>query len=78
MNSVRVPEIERRIGERVRALRLQQAMSQAEFARTAWVAGVAWYPTTLSRVESGERPLRFSEAVVLCRTFDAQLVQLEP
>jgi transcriptional regulator with XRE-family HTH domain len=76
MNSVQ-GDIEHRIGERVRALREQEAMTQAEFARYLRPS-LSWYVTTVSSVENGRRVLRFSEAVLMCRAFDVELNVLAP
>ena len=70
--------LERAIGERVQELRHQQALTQSEFVRALRAEGLNWYVTTVSAVENGRRPMRFSEAVIVCRTFDAELNQLAP
>lgn len=53
------------IGSAVRSHRERRGMSQAELARRMKNQGYSWYPATVARTETGERPLRLDEALSL-------------
>lgn len=59
--------------ERLRTLREANGWSQSELARRAQEAGLAFHQPTVQRIESGERPLRLSEALTLSTLFGIQL-----
>lgn len=55
------------IGQRVSDARLAAGLSQGGLARAMRDRGCRWYQSTVSKVESGTRPLWLAEAVVLGR-----------
>lgn len=59
--------------ERLRALRESNGWSQSELARRAQEAGLSFHQPTVQRIESGERPLKLSEALTLSTLFGIQL-----
>lgn len=64
-------ELESLVRKRVRALRLAHGWSLDDLARRA-----ALSPSTLSRIESGQRRLALDQLVVLARALDTTLDQL--
>ena len=60
-------------GERLLALRELLTLSQTAIAKTMREHGHAWHQQTVARVESGDRPLRLSEAVSLARHYNLPL-----
>lgn len=52
------------VGEMVRIARESQGMSQTGLAK-AMRPYCKWFQTTVARIESGERPLRYLEALAL-------------
>jgi transcriptional regulator with XRE-family HTH domain len=64
------------IGERIVQLRTNQDWSQGQMASRIRAAGVNWSQGTLSRVELGERPMRFSEALVAARVLGVTMEAL--
>lgn len=64
------------IGERVRALRHAGRYTQAGLAREMAERGFAWYPTTVARVEAGQRPVSLEEAAALTALFSVPLDSL--
>lgn len=62
------------VGSRI--ARLRGAMSQQELARRMANAGVKWSQSTVWSVETGRRPLRVSEAVVLCDILGVELGEM--
>lgn len=70
-------QIDQHVAANVKRLREQAGLKQAALVDLLRVNGLAdWHPTTLSRTESGERPLRMSEAVVLARVLGVDLATL--
>jgi transcriptional regulator with XRE-family HTH domain len=58
--------LDEEIGRRVRVARMGVPMSQQELAENMTDAGgKPWYQGTVTAVETGKRPLRFSEAIEL-------------
>ncbi|MCA1007414.1 helix-turn-helix domain-containing protein [Rhodococcus hoagii] len=51
------------VGQRLADLRKRRGFRQEDFVRALKARGLDWAQGTLSRTESGKRPLRFSEAV---------------
>ncbi|MBN0039476.1 helix-turn-helix transcriptional regulator [Cellulosimicrobium cellulans] len=49
--------------ENMKTLRQQRGMSQSEFARRASARGLSFHQPTVQRIESGQRPLRLTEAI---------------
>ena len=62
------------IGRRVREARGQ--MSQTELAELMSGDGVQWTQNTVTNVENGKRPLRFSEAILLSEELGISLDSL--
>jgi len=66
--------LEARFRERVRQQRQQQKMSQADLANRLGDKGIKGiYPTTIAKIESGERSVRIDEAAALADLFDVSL-----
>lgn len=59
------------IGARIAACRERAGISMREMARQMTARGWRWSPTTASKVESGDRPLRASEVVPLAEVLGA-------
>lgn len=69
-----------RIGERIKELRLEEGLSQAELAERMSALGVSMQQQTILKIEKGTRSLKLAEAAALAsclRTFVSQLVPLE-
>ncbi len=60
-----VASLDANFGARVRAARERLGLSQQAISDGMRSYGVAWYQTTVGKVESGERPAKLSEAVAL-------------
>lgn len=60
---------EARIAANIARLRKEHSWSQGDLARAMQDRGFSWYPTTVSRIEKGERPLRLVEGVALADVF---------
>ncbi|NKU72718.1 helix-turn-helix domain-containing protein [Rhodococcus hoagii] len=70
--------IDREIGARVEELRLGEGLSQGQLAERLQERGLPWSQRTVSRVESGERPIRFAEAFPLARALGVGADALAP
>lgn len=70
-------QTDQNIANNVKRLRDQAGLKQAELVDRLRVNGLEdWHPTTLSRTESGERPVRLSEAVVLAHVLGVTAEEL--
>lgn len=65
-----------RIGSRVAQLRTAAGLKQSDLSAMLRRAGLNWSQATLSKVESGQRPVRLSEATVLADALDVDLSAL--
>ena len=66
--------VEARFRERVRQEREQRGMSQADLANLLGDKGFKGiYPTTIAKIESGERSVRIDEAAALADLFEVSL-----
>ena len=66
--------VETRFRERVRRERERRDWSQAELAKLLQDRGIASiYPTTVAKIEAGERAVRIDEATVLADIFDVSV-----
>ncbi len=64
-------------GLEVRAQRENKAWSMTEFAAKLSDAGLAnFHPTTVARMERGERPVRLNEAVVIASVLGSSLARM--
>ena len=69
--------MEARFRERVRQQRQQRKMSQADLANRLGDKGIKGiYPTTIAKIESGERAVRIDEAAALADLFEMSLDSL--
>ncbi|MEN4420637.1 helix-turn-helix domain-containing protein [Mycobacteroides chelonae] len=66
------------VGRRVEALRIDAGLSQGELSDRLRQAGLNWSQGTVSRVETGDRPVRFVEALTLAGVLRVDLVNLTP
>lgn len=65
------------IGAKIAAARESQGMSQAALARKLTGTGATgFHQTTVARTESGERPLRFQEAIMFASALGISLDDL--
>lgn len=64
------------IGRRARELREHRRFSQQHVAAAMTVKGHRWHQTTVAKTETGERPLRLSEARALSQLLHVQLGDL--
>lgn len=60
----------------IKALREQLKLSKRELAELVSDYGVKMYPTTVSRIENGEQPVKLNEAIALSKVFVVPLEQL--
>lgn len=67
---------ERELGRRVRELRVANGLSQAELANRMQAAGVALHASALTRIETGSRVLKASEAFVLADVLGQSVTDL--
>ena len=62
---------------RLRQERVSRGLSQTEFAsRLAERLGVATYPTTITKIEKGEREIKLGEAIAIAEILDLPLSAL--
>ncbi|GLJ79743.1 helix-turn-helix domain-containing protein [Microbacterium imperiale] len=74
MTTDRTELLDIRYGERLRALREQKGMTQAELVDRLKAAGVGYMnASTLSRIEAGTRPVRLVEAQFIGHIFAVSL-----
>ena len=70
-------ELDREYGRRLKGLREAQGLTQADVVRRMKAGGLTYMnASTLSRIESGQRPLRLSEADVLSAIYAFPLSML--
>ncbi|MBF6065030.1 helix-turn-helix transcriptional regulator [Nocardia terpenica] len=69
---------DRAIGKRIEALRTGIGLSQEHMSAQLRRAGVNWSQVTLSKVEAGQRPAKFSEILAIADLFDIETVELSP
>lgn len=74
--TVRRMDNDQGIGTRVRELRELRHFSQAHIAAVMTLKGHQWHQTTVAKTESGERPLRLSEAGALADSLFVPLTDL--
>lgn len=68
--------LDRLIGKNLQTLRVSKGLSQAELASAISTATERIPQQTIVRIEKGTRPIKFAEAVRLCRALDVQLDSL--
>ena len=67
-------EIDQNIGRNLKALREARGMAQSDLARRVAGMGVpGFHQTTIARIESGQRALRASEAIAICRILETTI-----
>lgn len=64
------------IGRNLQFIRTLGNMSQTELAKRARGRGLQFHQPTVQRIENGERPLRLTEATVICELFECSLGDL--
>lgn len=64
------------IGQRLQQVREQQKLSQAQAVRALGEAGLVWSQGTLSKVESGTRPVRLAELPAIARALGVSQSEL--
>lgn len=70
------PDLEKAIGQRVRALREERGLSQAHLGRLTADYGMPMNQPTLYKLENGMRPLRVNEVQVLALVLDVPIDDL--
>jgi len=71
-------EIEVAFGRRLRDLRLQSRLSQAQLAALVSDRGVAWHQTTVAKTEAGTRSIRLAELAAVADALGLDLTVLLP
>ncbi|MDH6678422.1 transcriptional regulator with XRE-family HTH domain [Rhodococcus sp. LBL1] len=71
-------DVDAEIGRKIAELRSQQQKTQHEFLAELAVQGVAWTQTTLSRIESGKRAVKLSEALAIADVLGVSAGDLGP
>ncbi|MDW5612088.1 helix-turn-helix transcriptional regulator [Mycolicibacterium sp. D5.8-2] len=66
------------VGKRIESLRARAGLSQEELSKRLRDAGLNWSQGTLSRVETGSRPMRFVEALVVANALGVEVAELTP
>lgn len=69
---------DKRVGRRIINSRDVAGLSQIDVAEKLRARGVPWSQAILSKVERGDRPLRFEEALVLAQVLGLPLEELSP
>jgi transcriptional regulator with XRE-family HTH domain len=65
---------DKRFGQRVKAEREDQGWSQADMAKALSTVGVhRMHPTTIAKIEAGDRSVRINEAVGIADLFEVSL-----
>lgn len=62
--------------ENMRMLRERRGMSQTEFAKKASEHGLSFHQPTVQRIETGQRPLKLTEALVVAELLGSTLQQM--
>ncbi len=66
------------VGKRVEELRTEAGLSQEDLSVRLRAAGLNWSQGTLSRVETGSRPMRFVEALTVAGALGVEVADLTP
>lgn len=66
------------VGKRIEDLRTSRDLSQGELSDLLRAAGLNWSQGTVSRVEAGTRPVRFTEAFTVAKALGVEAVALAP
>lgn len=69
-------ELERRVGRNFRALREARQWPLREVAERMKAFGYSWHQTVVAKIETGQRPLRLSEAADLAALYEVSLDRL--
>lgn len=64
---------ERNFREQMARIREQRGMTQTDLARRLAAWGLPFHQQTVQRVESGQRPVRLNEALLICRELNVSL-----
>lgn len=73
-----VPDADRQVGFRIQTAREAGEWNQSQLSASLIEAGLPWSQGTLSRVETGQRPVRLTEAVILAEVLGVPLTELIP
>ncbi|WP_280364179.1 helix-turn-helix domain-containing protein [Nocardia abscessus] len=76
MSDMTPQQIERDFAAAFKQWRELRGMSQTELAHKASEVGLPFHQQTVARIESGERPVRVPEAVLLSAVLGVRLVDL--
>jgi transcriptional regulator with XRE-family HTH domain len=67
------------VGERLRAIRREQGLSQDELVRTLReIGGLGWNRSTIAKLEGATRELGLEEALLICAALQIRLADLAP
>lgn len=69
---------EEEVGRKIEALRTNAGLGQKELSERLRAAGVNWSQGTLSKVENGSRPIRFTEAIKVAQVLGVTTNELQP
>ncbi|QKT12171.1 helix-turn-helix domain-containing protein [Rhodococcus sp. W8901] len=64
------------VGKRIEDLRSARGLSQGQLSDLVRAAGLNWSQGTVSRVEAGTRPVRFTEAFTVAKALGVEVVAL--
>jgi transcriptional regulator with XRE-family HTH domain len=70
------PITDKQIGERIIELRERRGWNQGDLSKTLKAHGLNWSQGTLSKVESGARPVRLAEAQLLATALRTKVYEL--
>ncbi|WP_280245138.1 helix-turn-helix domain-containing protein [Nocardia abscessus] len=71
-------DTDRAVGKRLEHLRMTLGLSQEQMSERLRAAGVNWSQGTLSRVETGQRAMRFTEALEVANALNIDASELAP
>ncbi|BDT96991.1 helix-turn-helix domain-containing protein [Nocardia sputorum] len=71
-------DADRAVGKRLEVLRIRLGLSQEQMSERLRAAGVNWSQGTLSRVETGQRAMRFTEALEVAAALNIDATELAP
>ena len=72
------PTFDVALGRRLRKIRQEEERTAQQVSRASRLAGLGWGPTTVSRVESGERSVSALELMLLTRLYERSVADLLP
>lgn len=71
-------DLEKEVGRKIETLRTVAGLGQRELSDKLKEVGLNWSQGTLSKVENGTRPIRFTEAVRVAEVLKVSTAELQP